>query len=404
MRRFGPGFIVAAAFIGPGTVTTASLAGARHGYRLLWCLIFAVFAAVVLQEMAGRLGLVARRGLAQALRESFSTPLLRASVVFIVVCAIVAGNAAFQTGNILGAAVGADLLTSGGLSWSVAGISAFSFVALWTGRYRTLERLLVALVLAMSGMFVLSMLLVGPDLGAIVRASLPPTLPPAAALTALALVGTTVVPYNLFLHSRSVMEKWPAGLPPGEALRASRIDTVAAIVGGGVVTFAVLCTASVAFRGLDSTSIGLPEMAAQLEPVAGGIARSLFACGLLAAGTTSAITAPLAAAYAASDAFAWNEGLEGRRTRFVWMLVLLAGSILALLGKKPVHVILFAQAANGLILPLIAVFLVVAGNQSRLMKGYRNRLWSNLAASFVVVIATFLGLVQRVKVAQAVFG
>jgi NADH:ubiquinone oxidoreductase subunit 4 (subunit M) len=107
-RRFGPGFLVAAAFIGPGTVTTASLAGARQGYALAWAILAAVLATLVLQEMAARLGSVGRMGLGEALRASFPTAWLRAAAIGLALMAITFGNAAYQAGNLTGAALGME--------------------------------------------------------------------------------------------------------------------------------------------------------------------------------------------------------------------------------------------------------------------------------------------------------
>ena len=117
LKQFGPGLLVAAAFIGPGTVTTASVAGAETGYALLWALVFSIFATLVLQEMSARLGIVARLGLGEALRQSFDSPLLRWAVIVLVVVAIGFGTAAFETGNITGAALGLE--TVAGLSTRV---------------------------------------------------------------------------------------------------------------------------------------------------------------------------------------------------------------------------------------------------------------------------------------------
>ena len=106
LRNMGPGLLVAAAFIGPGTVTTASVVGASTGYALLWALVFSIFATIILQEMSARLGVVSREGLGEALRTTFDNPLFKVVAVILVVAAIVFGNAAFEAGNIIGASLG----------------------------------------------------------------------------------------------------------------------------------------------------------------------------------------------------------------------------------------------------------------------------------------------------------
>jgi len=111
LKTMGPAAIVTAAFIGPGTVTTASIAGANYGYALIWAMVFSVFATIILQEMAARLGIVTRKGLGEALREQFENPVAKMISIFLVVSAIGIGCAAYETGNILGGALGLQAVT-----------------------------------------------------------------------------------------------------------------------------------------------------------------------------------------------------------------------------------------------------------------------------------------------------
>ena len=111
LRNLGPGLLVTAAFIGPGTVTTASVAGASTGYAILWAIVFSIVATIVLQEMSARLGVVSREGLGEALRTTFNNPAIKLAAIVLVVAAIGFGNAAFETGNITGAALGLETLS-----------------------------------------------------------------------------------------------------------------------------------------------------------------------------------------------------------------------------------------------------------------------------------------------------
>lgn len=391
-RKLGPGLLVAAAFIGPGTVTTASKAGAGFGFALAWAVLFSIVATIILQEMAARLGLVTRQGLGQAIRSSFHHQWMRLVAGLAVAVAIGLGNAAYQTGNILGASIGMSLLAGGSVElWSV-GLGACAFGLLYSGRYRYIETALIALVLLMSSAFLLTAVLAKPDLVQLVRGMLTPQLPDGSLVTVIGLIGTTVVPYNLFLHASSVCEKWPDSVPRDNAVREARIDTVAAVTLGGVVTLAIVATAATAFFGKGGFG-SFTDMAQQLEPLLGGTAaKTCFAIGLLAAGLTSAITAPLAAAFAVSGALGWKAEIHSRSFRVIWMVVLLIGTSLAAAGlKSPEVTILTAQAANGLLLPLISVFLLVAVNRTDLMGAYRNGLWANLAGMIVVLISLALG-------------
>lgn len=394
LRNLGPGLLVAAAFIGPGTVTTASVVGASTGYALLWALVFSIFATIILQEMSARLGIVSREGLGEALRTTFDSPVVKVVSVLLIVTAITFGNAAFETGNITGAALGLETIF--GLPtqvWAVAvGLGAFALLA--SGAYKLIERVLVGLVILMSVVFVVTAVLVlrPADLGNILAGIFAPGIPEGSLLTAVALIGTTVVPYNLFLHASSVQEKWSEDVPTGRALSESRFDTTLSIILGGVITLAVISTAAAAFfeRGIEITDAG--QMAGQLEPLLGPLAKYFFALGLFAAGLTSAITAPLAAAYATSGALGWERNLSGLRFRAVWALVLVVGTVLAVLGTNPVAAILFAQAANGVLLPIVVLFLLFAMNRSNLLGDFKNGIIGNVLGGFVLVVAALLGL------------
>ncbi len=394
---FGPGLLVTAAFIGPGTVTTASQAGAGFGLALAWALVFAVLAAIVLQEMSARLGLVTREGLGAALRTTFAGKPLRLLVTSLVVAAIALGNAAFEMGNITGAGLGLEAIT--GIShraWAAV-VGAGAGAVLAAGAYRTIERLLIALVVLMSVVFVVTAIIVRPDVRSIIAGTFVPTLPAGSLVTVIALIGTTVVPYNLFLHSNAVTEKWPASAPLREALREARLDTGFSIVLGGLVTLAILVTAASCYpAGTNLQSAG--AMAEQLEPLLGKAARFFFATGLLAAGLTSAITAPLAAAYATAGALGWDSGLRSWKFRTTWALIVVAGATLALIGHRPVAAIVFAQAANGLLLPVVAVFLLVVVNRRDLLRGHANGWLTNVLGAAVVVAAAGLGVYKLVTV------
>jgi manganese transport protein len=389
LRAAGPGAVVAAAFIGPGTVTTATLAGAGFGYTLLWALTFSTIATLVLQEMAARLGLVTGAGLGEAVRTGFGRTAMRIAAVALVIGAVAFGNAAYETGNLLGAALGMNGAFGGAVRVWVVVLAAVAFLLLWSGRYRVIERVLVAMVVLMSAVFLATAFTLAPPAGEVLRGLFVPIVPEdaRAVVYAVGLIGTTVVPYNLFLHAAIVSEKWhgPEWLP------AARIDLGIAIVLGGIVSMAIVATAAAALAGGDAGIANAADMATQLEPLLGAWARVFFAAGLFAAGLTSAITAPLAAAYATAGALGWPRDLRDRRLRAVWLLVLGTGAAFGAAGVRPVPAILFAQVANGVLLPAIALFLLVAVNDRRRMGEWANGPVANAIGGAVVLVAVGLG-------------
>ncbi|MEM0953842.1 MAG: Nramp family divalent metal transporter [Pseudomonadota bacterium] len=397
LKTLGPGILVTAAFIGPGTVTTASIAGAGYGFALLWALLFSVAATMVLQEMAARLGLVTRQGLADALREVFANSWLGAVATLLVVAAIGFGNASYEAGNIIGAALGLESVLGWPVSLSAVLVGALAAALLGSGRYALIEKLLVALVLLMSLVFIATLIQVKPNLAAMLQGALIPSLPSGSMLTVIALVGTTVVPYNLFLHASAVQEKWSAGADTAQSLREARTDIGLSVGLGGLITVAVMSTAAAAFFG-STAAFSAANMAEQLEPLLGSAARYFFAAGLFAAGLSSAVTAPLAASYAVCGILGWSVSLTSLRFRLVWIAVLLSGTAFAAVGTKPLTAILFAQAANGFLLPVCAVFLLLVMNRKNRLGEHTNSTFSNIAGVIVVSVTLILGGLKILQV------
>lgn len=391
LKSLGPGLLVAAAFIGPGTVTTASTAGADFGFALVWALVFGVFAAMVLQEMCARLGVVSREGLGEALRTTFANPVVQIGAVILVVSAITVGNAAFQTGNLTGAALGLQSIFGGGTGLWAALVGVLAAGLLATGSYKAVERVLVWLVVGMGVVFVITGLVVTPN-PVDLLSGLVPTLPSGSVLTVVALIGTTVVPYNFFLHASSVQDKWPESVPTNRAVREATLDTRLSIGLGGLVTLAILTTAAASLFAEGGTIENAGDMALQLEPLLGPAAKYFFAAGLLAAGVTSSVTAPLAAAYATAGALGWSRDLGDVRFKAIWAVIIAVGVVFAFVGSSPTQVIVFAQAANGIILPVLAVFLLVVMNRRDLLGDHVNSTPANAVGGLVVLVAVGLGV------------
>lgn len=393
--RFGPGLLVTAAFIGPGTVLTASKAGAAFGFSLLWTVIFAVVATIVLQEMAARLGIVTGSGLSQAISSSFENAVVRRCTLGLVLIAILFGNAAYQTGNIIGAAAGLDVLTDSGTGLWVYVIGGIALAVVWIGRFDVLQYFLTALVLVMSILFVISAIRCGPEIEKLLS-GFEPHVTAGSGWLVVGLIGTTVVPYNLFLHASAAADRWAMDDKNDEsvklkaALHHSLWDTIFAVLVGGVITASILVTAAVAFAG-DANKLGsVRDVAEQLRPALGQWAEQIFAVGLLAAGLTSAITAPVAAGYATAGCFGWPAKLSNVNLKLVASSVIIAGVVFGILfGSSPTQAIITAQVANGILLPILAAFLLITVNRVTLMGQFKNRSWANCLGGLVLVI-TFL--------------
>ena len=399
-RNLGPAVLVSAAFIGPGTVTVCSIAGVEFGYSLLWALLISVFACIVLQEMSARLGLVSGKGLSDCIRDEINNPAIRFFTLILIFSAIVIGNAAYEAGNITGAVMGLESVLSpiggriGALElnlWSLL-IGGTAFFLLLLGSYKKLEKVFIVLVGLMSIAFILTAVLTAPNVSEIFAGFIPGSFD-AGLLTIIALVGTTVVPYNLFLHASLVSEKWNGK----QHLGLVRKELFFSLLLGGIVSMAiVVCAAASNIKSIEDVG----DLAAGLEPLFGSSATVFLAIGLLAAGITSSITAPLAAAYVVKGCLGWKGGMQSKKFKTVWMLIIILGVIFSSLGIKPVEIIQFAQIANGLVLPIIAIFLFWIVNQRSVLGDNKNNLFQNIIGFSVIALSIFLGAKSVFNVIQ----
>lgn len=403
LKNIGPGPLVAAAFIGPGTVTLCTLAGVNFGYSLLWAMVLSVIATVVLQEMAARLGIITQKGLSQVLREELHIPWIRSLAIALILSAIVVGNAAYEAGNISGGVLGLETvlgihkLEVGAFSinyYSLA-IGLIAFILLYIGNYKVLEKSLIALVTLMSIAFLVTAVMTKPDLTSVLKGMLVPSSPKDSIFTIIGLIGTTVVPYNLFLHASLVKEKWH----DKEDLKFARKDTFIAIVLGGLVSMCIIISAA-AIQSQEINSAA--DLAKGLEPLFGVYAKYFLAIGLFAAGITSAITAPLAAAFVASGCLGWKVNLKSKKFRAVWLFILIAGVLSVSSGFRSIEIIKFAQVANGLLLPIIAVFLFWIVNKKAVLGKYINSRMQNILGFIIIGITIFLGVKSILKVFEII--
>lgn len=398
-KNIGPGTLVAAAFIGPGTVTLCTLAGVNFGFNLLWAMLLSILATIALQEMAARLGIITQKGLSEIIKEEIKNPIIKQFIIGLILVAIVIGNSLYEAGNIGGGILGIETVI-GKWTIEVSGISVnllsfliggISFFLLYIGNYKFLEKVLVVLVLLMSFSFLITAIITKPNIVTILKGLFIPKSPKNSLLTIIGLIGTTVVPYNLFLHASLVKERWKTP----SSISLARKDTIISIALGGLVSLAIMITAA----GIQTNSItNGADLALSLAPLYGSFAKYFLALGLFSAGITSAITAPLAASYVAKGCLGWQGGLKSTKFRLVWMLILFLGVIFSSFGVKPIQIIKVAQIANGLLLPIIAGILLWIMNQESVLGNYKNTKFQNLIGLCILTFSIFLGVKSILKV------
>ncbi|WP_435261365.1 Nramp family divalent metal transporter [Tenacibaculum sp. nBUS_03] len=399
LKNIGPGTLVAAAFIGPGTVTLCTLAGVNFGVNLLWAMLVSIVATIILQEMAARLGIISQKGLSEVIRKEINNRLLRRVITVLILSAIVIGNASYEAGNISGGILGLEtvfgkmIFEIGGFSVNFMSffIGVIAFVLLFIGNYKFLEKTLISLVLLMSFSFLITGLITKPNVLEILKGLFIPKFPEDSLLTIIGLIGTTVVPYNLFLHASLVKEKWKSA----EDLTYARKDTIVSIILGGLVSIAIIISAA----SIQTNNIGsITDLAKSLVPLYGEFAKYFLSLGMFAAGITSAITAPLAAAYVAKGCLGWDGGLKSYKFRLVWIFILALGVLFSSFGIQPIEIIKFAQITNGMLLPVIAGVLLWIMNKKSVLGKYSNTKIQNLLGFFILAFSIFLGVKSILKV------
>lgn len=387
LKNIGPGALVAAAFIGPGTVTTCTASGASSGYTLLWAMLFSTIATIIFQEMSARLGIVTQKGLGENIREKIVNPFLKLITIAIVITAIFIGNTAYETGNITGGIMGLKVIFPNiSISIVVIIISALAFILLWSGNYKKIEKVLTGIVILMAVVFIVIAIASSPDWGAVFKGMFTPSFGENNLMTVVGLIGTTVVPYNLFLHASSSAERWKNK----DDLKNARLDTILSIGLGGLVSMAIIIVASANLYGTGTEVVNGASLAAAVEPILGSWAKWFIAIGLLAAGFTSTITAPLAAAFATTGVLGMKKDLTNIKFKLIWAVVIVIGAFLAIqFGSSPTELILVAQAANAIILPLIAFFILYCIN-SKEMGEYKNGIVSNILGIIIIIVCCFI--------------
>ncbi len=374
--------VISAAFIGPGTVTTAASAGAQFGLQLLWALLFSTVACVVLQEASARLTVVSGRNLGQTIIWRFRG-VAKTLSAWLVMVAIWLGCAAYEAGNILGGAAGARLATGVDPRILALIIGIAAGLLLFFGTTRIVATVLGGIVAAMGLAFLVTAAMVKPPVDELLKGLFIPAMPDGAGVLVIGLIGTTVVPYNLFLGS---------GIAAGQDLKEFRFGLVVAILLGGIISMAVLV---VGFSVIGKFSFQAISDALSVQ--LGGWAGPFFAFGLFAAGFSSAITAPLASAITAQSLFGENWQEKSWSYRAVWMSILFVGLIFGLSGIQPIPAIILAQALNGILLPVVAIFLFLMINDKALLGQHKNPLWLNVLTGIVVLITLALGVNNVVK-------
>ena len=385
----GPGIITANVDNDAGGITTYVLAGANFGYSMLWTLVPITIALVVVQEMCSRMGAVTGKGLADLIRETFGV-----RWTFWMMVALVVSNIGNTIAEFSG--IAASLEIFGIPRWVSVPLSALGvWVLVLAGTARAVERIfLVACVLYIA--YPISGFLAHPPWGEALRSTVIPTVHSDAAwiTMVIGLVGTTIAPWMQFYLQSAVVEK---GIKP-EEYAASRLDVIVGCILTDVVAFFIVVAAASTLYAAKVHVETADQAALALEPLAGRYCAWLFAAGLFNASLFAASILPLATAFSVCEAFGWESGIDKRwddakQFYALYTGILVIGAAVVLVPGLPlIPVMIVTQVANGVLLPVVLVFMLILANREALMGRYRNGPIFNVIAWTTTVVCSGLTL------------
>lgn len=389
---FGPAYLVSVGYMDPGNWATDIEGGARFGYTLVWVLLMSNMMAVLLQTLSARLGIVTGRDLAQACRDNYPAPVAYCLWVLAEVAI-----AACDLAEVLGTAIGINLLFHIPVLWGVAiaGFDTFLLLLIQNLGVRKFEAFIVTLVATIGGCFLVELLLSKPEMGQVAR-GLAPSLPEGALFVAIGIIGATVMPHNLYLHSALVQTRAFEPTPEGKhtAAKYNFIDTVIALNAAFFVNAAILILAAATFYRNNVVVTELQQAHQLISPLLGtALAGTLFAVALLAAGQSSTLTGTLAGQIVMEGFLHFKMRPFLRRLITRMVAIVPAVWVLSSSGESGTYqLLILSQVVLSLQLPFAIIPLIHFTGNRRLMGEFTSALWVRALSWIVAAIIVTLNI------------
>lgn len=397
LRRFfafaGPGFLVSVGYMDPGNWGTDLAGGSRYGYALLWVIFASNIMAQFLQILCARLGIVTGRDLAMACRDYYKKP---ASLALWVLCEI--AIIACDLAEVIGSAIALNLLFNIPLVWGVliTGFDVILLLAFMKFGFRKIEAIILTLVATIFGCFFFQILAAQPFWPDVLKGTFVPTLPDKEAfLISLGILGATVMPHNLYLHSSIVQTRKTGDTPTElkEAIKFNTADTVIALSFAFFVNAAILILAAAVFHSQGTVVEELEQGHALLAGVLGPASATVFAIALLASGQSSTITGTLAGQIVMEGFLnirvkPWLRRLITRLLAIVPALIIISATG----GKKTVDLLIISQVVLSLQLPFAIFPLVMVTSNKKRMGEFANKTWAKVVGYILCVVISGLNV------------
>ncbi len=383
----GPAFICSVAYMDPGNFATNIQAGAKYNYTLLWVVLFANLVAMLFQGLSAKLGIVTNRNLAELARKHFPQPVVWVMWIISEVAAMATDLAEF-----LGGAIGLSLLFGMPLLWGmvVTAIVTFGILAFQRQGYRPIELIIGGLIGLIGLSYLIELFIAPPDWGAAVLGTVLPRLADGGALTlAVGMVGATVMPHAIYLHSSLTQDRAPARNEQERRalLRYSNVEVVVALTIAGLVNMAMVMMAAAAFHGGHEDVAEIETAYHTLVPLFGGGAAAVFMMSLIASGLSSSAVGTMAGQVIMQGFVGFRIPLWARR------LITMAPSFAVVAwGVNATQALILSQVVLSLALPVPMVALVLLMRRRAVMGAYMNGRWTGVAAVVATVIVLTLNL------------
>ncbi len=388
----GPAVVASIAYMDPGNFATNIQAGAKYGYALLWVVLVANLVAMLFQALSAKLGIVTGRNLAEHCRDAFPMPIVYAMWAVSEVAAMATDLAEF-----LGGAIGLSLLFHMPLLAGMAGTATVTYgVLLLTVRgFRSLELVICALVAIIALCYVVELFIAPVDWSAAALHAVLPTLPDLNALTiSVGIIGATVMPHAIFLHSGLQQDRVRTTNDDGRRrlLRFSNREVVAALLLAGLVNMAMLIMAAAAFHKGHSDVAEIEQAYKTLTPLLGGAAAAVFLISLIASGVSSSVVGTMAGQMVMQGFVNFRIPVIVRR-----VVTMLPAFVVVALGVNSTQALVASQVVLSFALPVPMITLVIFTGRRSLMGEFVNGRWTNAAAiggSAVVLLLNLVLLLQ----------
>jgi NRAMP (natural resistance-associated macrophage protein)-like metal ion transporter len=380
-KSLGPGFIIAATVLGPGSITVASRIGSEFGYAFLWVIVIATVFMITYTSMAARFGVVNSKSILQTMAENYG----RWFAIVIGISAFLASSS-FQFGNNLGIGIGMEGIT--GIHervWPIVFTSLGMILIFWAKNlYKLLERVMMFMVLLMILAFFLNLILTKPALVPLARGFIPSTFSQNSLSIVAALMATSFSLAAALYQSYLAQDKgWKK-----EDLKSGLRDTYIGILLLALISLTVLITSAAALHPRGILVNSAADMALQLEALFGGSAKIFFSVGLCAASFSSMMVNSVIGGGLLADGFGLGRSMNNRITKIFIIAVLLMGMLVAVFFRgNVIYAMIMAQASSMLAVPLIALGLFLVLNNKKVMGRQRNNPIQNIIAvtGFIVI-------------------